>query len=292
VSGPGGNWGRWGADDEAGALNLLGPQTVLAAVAAVRTGRVIALAQPIGPATTVPPHRHPPRRFMDRDAGDYAAGARSPHGFRFAEDTVMFGSHSGTHLDALAHVWSGGTLYNGHPASSLRSTRGASRCGADKLRPVVGRGHLVDLVAAHGGPLPASRPIGADELARVCRDAGIDPAPGDAVLVRTGWWERHRGTPEYHDLEPGLADDAARWLAERDVAVVGADNYAVEVQPAPEGTTFPVHLTLLHRHGIPMLENLDLAELADAGATTFLFVAAPLLLEGSTASPLTPLAVL
>jgi kynurenine formamidase len=55
---------------------------------------------------------------------------------------------------------------------------------------------------------------------------------------------------------------------------------------------FPVHLTLLHRHGVPMLENLDLAELAAAGATTFLFIAAPLLLEGSTASPLTPLAVL
>lgn len=286
------NWGRWGSDDEAGALNLLGPETVLAAVGHVRTGRVIPLAQPIGPGATVPPHRHRPQRFMDRDAGDYASGARSPDGFRFAEDTVQFASHSGTHLDALAHAWTGEELYNGHPASSIRSTRGAARCGADKLRPIVTRGLLVDLVEVHGGPLPASRSVERDALAEACRAAGVTPGAGDAVLVRTGWWERHHGAPEYHDLEPGLSDDAAAWLAECDVALVGADNYAVEVQPSPAGTTFPVHLTLLHRHGIPMLENLDLTELAATGASAFLFVGAPLLLQGSTGSPLTPLAIL
>jgi kynurenine formamidase len=229
---------------------------------------------------------------MDRDGGDYAAGTRSPDGFCFAEDTVQFASHSGTHLDALAHAWTGGELYNGHPSSSVRSTRGATRCGADKLRPVVTRGLLIDLVEPNGGPLPQSRAVGAVELADACGAAGVTPGTGDAVLIRTGWWERHRGSAEYHDNEPGIAGDAAAWLAERDVALVGADNYAVEVQPSPEGSTFPAHLTLLHRHGIPMLENLDLSELAAAGATTFLFVAAPLLLQGSTGSPLTPLAVL
>jgi kynurenine formamidase len=286
------NWGRWGADDEAGTLNLLDAETVLAAVGTVRRGEVISLAQPIGPGTSVPPHRHPPRRFMDRDAGDYACGARSPDGFRFAEDTVTFGSHSGTHLDALAHAWTGEELYNGHPAASLRSTRGAGRCGADKLRPIVTRGLLIDMVALNGAPLPQSGPITADELESACEGAHVLPGTGDAVLVRTGWWESHRGAQDYHDNEPGLTDDAAGWLAERDIALVGADNYAVEVQPSPAGTTFPVHLTLLHRHGIAMLENLDLSALSNSGATTFLFVAAPLLLQGSTASPLTPVAVL
>jgi kynurenine formamidase len=287
-----GNWGRWGADDEAGALNLVDAAAVRAGVGLVAEGRVLSLAQPLGPQAAVPPHRRRPQRFMDRDAGDYAAGARAPHGFRFAEDTVQLGTHSGTHLDALAHAWTGDELYNGHPASAVRSTRGAQRCGADKLRPAVTRGVLVDLVAATGGPLPARTPVGADLLARVCRDAGVEPRTGDAVLLRTGWWERHEGAPEYFDNEPGLADDAARWLAARDVAIVGADNYAVEVQPSAPGTTFPVHLTLLHRNGVPLLENLELRALAATGRATFLLVVAPLPLAGSTGSPVNPVAVL
>ncbi|MFE2737279.1 cyclase family protein [Streptomyces sp. NPDC059349] len=286
------NWGRWGPEDEAGTLNLLNPESVLGAVRTVRQGRVVSLAQPIGPSTSVPPHRHAPRRFMDRDAGDYALGARSPDGFRFAEDTITLASHTSTHLDALAHAWTGDELYNGHPAASLRSTRGASRCGADKLRPIVTRGVLLDLVAANGGPLQQSTPVTATDLETACKRIEVVIGAADAVLIRTGWWETHRGAHEYHDNEPGLTDDAAAWLTERDIALVGADNYAIEVQPSSPGTTFPAHITLLHQHGIPMLENLDLAELGAAAASTFLFVAAPLLLQGSTASPLNPVAVL
>jgi kynurenine formamidase len=221
---------------------------------------------------------------MDRDAGDYAAGARSPDGFRFAEDTVQFGTHSGTHLDALAHTWRGDELYNGHPAVSTRSTKGASRCGAEHLRPVAARGVLVDL-----GVLPARHAVGRDELAAAY--PGGSPRPGDVVLIRTGWWESHGGTAGYFDDEPGPDDGAARWLAAHDVAMVGADNYAVEVQPSAVGT-FPVHLTLMHQHGVPLLENLDLAALAATGRSTFLVVVAPVPLAGSTAGPVAPVAIL
>lgn len=289
-----GNWGRWGPADEAGALNLVDADAVCAATASVRDGRTISLAQPIGPRVGVPPHRRAPQRFMDRDYGDYAAGARSPHGFRFAEDTVMFGTHSGTHLDALAHVWSGDELYNGHPAASVRSTRGAGHCGAEALRPIATRGVLMNL--AHESALPPGTAIGADKLDAAYRAAQVTPRPGDAVLLRTGWWEQHLGSPEYFDDEPGIDDEAARWLASRDVAVVGADNYAVEVQPAAENSTFPVHLTLMHRYGVPLLENLDLTELAStleaAGRATFLLVLAPIPLVGSTAGPVAPVALL
>lgn len=291
-----GNWGRWGDDDEAGALNLVDSTAVLGGLALATEGRVLSLAQPIGPSAGVPPHRRAPQRFMDRDAGDYAAGARSPDGFRFAEDTVVFGTHSGTHLDALAHAWSGDELYNGHAATGTRSTRGAQRCGADKLVPVLTRGVLVDLVAARGGPLEPSTPVGADDLARAYAENGIESRSGDAVLLRTGWWERHAGAAEYFDLEPGLDASAADWLAERDVALVGADNYAVEVAPSAPGSTFPVHLTLMHRHGVPLLENLDLCALGqvlgETGRTTFLLVVAPLPLAGSTGGPVNPVAVL
>lgn len=291
-----GNWGRWGPDDEAGALNLVDAAAVLRGTALATEGRVLSLAQPMGPRTGVAPHRRAPRRFMDRDAGDYLAGARAPDGFHFAEDTVQFATHSGTHLDALSHAWTGDTLYNGHPAAATRSTHGAQRCGAEALRPAVTRGVLVDLVAGAGsrwdGPLPAHAPVEPADLDHAYRAGGIEPRPGDAVLLRTGWWERHRGTPAYFDDEPGLTDAAAAWLAERDIALVGADNYAVEVQPAPPGRTFPVHLRLMHAHGVPLLENLDLAELGATGRVTFLLVVAAVPLAGSTAGPVHPVAVL
>jgi kynurenine formamidase len=286
-----GNWGRWGPEDEHGTWNLLTPEVVKHGVGLVQSGVVVSLAQPAGAAAAVSPHRRQPARFMDRDAGDYALGARSPDGFRFAEDTVQFPTHSGTHLDALAHTWEGDTLYNNHPSSSMRSTQGAQRCGADKLRPMVTRGVLLDLVALNGAPLEPSTAVGTDMLEAAYRAGGIRPRSGDCVLLRTGWYERGQSLPEYHADEPGISIGAAEWLAANEAAVVGADNYAVEVQPS-DGGTFPVHLCLLHRHGTPLIENLDLAELARHDRAEFLLVLAPLPLVGSTASPLTPVAVL
>ncbi|PRZ42332.1 kynurenine formamidase [Antricoccus suffuscus] len=286
------NWGRWGPDDEAGALNLLTAATVKRGVEQVTEGTVISLAQPCGPVAMTSPHRHSPARFMDRDAGDYAVGTRRTSNFKFAEDTVLMPTHSGTHLDALAHGWEGDRLYNNHPSADTRSIRGAARCGADKLRPIVTRGVLLDIVALSGSALAASTGVTDTDLERAYEMGGVQPRSGDAALVRTGWWERGLSTTDYHRDEPGLTLDAAEWLAERDVAVVGVDNYAVEVQPSEPGSMFPVHLCLLHRNGVPLLENLDLSILADTGRSEFLFMLAPLPLEGSTASPVAPIAVL
>jgi kynurenine formamidase len=287
------NTGRWGEDDEQGALNLVTPEVTRRAAGLVSSGLTLSLAEPLGPTTPVPPHRRAPSRFMDRDAGDYALGARSP-GFKFAEDTVQFATHSGTHVDALAHLWDGEHLYNKHAQKSTRSTRGAQRLGAEKLTPVLTRGVLVDLVAAMGGPLEPSTPVSSDDLLRGIRESGIEPGPGDAVLIRTGWYETRAGGPEYFANEPGITAEAAEWLADRDVSLVGADNYAVELQESR--VEFPAHLVLLHRNGVPLIENMVLAaladHLADASRSAFLFVFAPVPLQGSTAGPLNPLAVL
>jgi kynurenine formamidase len=288
-----GNWGRWGPDDELGALNVIDNARVLDAVRLARSGTVLSLGQPLGPQTPTPKHRRPPARFMDRDAGDYAAGAHAPGGFRFAEDTVMAPAHSGTHIDALAHVWTGDELYNGHPAAATRSTRGAQRCGADKLRPIVTRGVLLDVTPFTNPALGVGTQVGASQLEQAAAEAGVTPGTGDAVLIRTGWLTRASHNPElFFSGEPGINLDAARWLTERDVAVVGSDNFAIECLPAPNGAAFPVHLHLIWRHGVPLIEGLTLDALADAEAGEFLFVASPLELVGSTASPLCPIAVL
>lgn len=284
-------WGRWGDQDEAGALNLVGPGQVQAGVGLVRTGHIVKLGMDLGPATVVPPHRKRVERLMSRDGGDYAAGARRPGGFQFAEEVWSFAAHSGTHMDALSHAWYDDHLWNGHPGSGTRTTTGAKRCGAEKLLPIVTRGLLLDV--APGGALPASTPVSAADLQAAAARAGVTPAPGDVVLIRTGWVGSMLDDPvAYCDHEPGIDTEAAQWLADADVAAVGADNYAVEVQPALEGQMFPVHQLLLRDCGIPLIENVLLDELASFQAPEFCFVAAPLPLVGGTAGPVCPIAIL
>jgi kynurenine formamidase len=276
---------------EAGAPGRLGPAEVLAAVGLVRSGEVVDLSLPLGPETPVPGPRPGLARFMGRDGGDYAAGGKRPGGFQFAEDTVVMPTHVGTHVDALCHVWHDDRLFDGSPQETIRSTTGATRCGADKLPPTLGRGVLLDVAAA--GELAAGAPIGPAELEAAERAAGVEVGAGDVVLVRTGWLGRTGAAAStYYDGEPGLDTDGARWLAARGVAMVGADNFAIERIPFLDGEAFPVHQILIADHGVPLLESVVLDALAARAAGPFLFVALPLGLVGSTASPLTPVAVL
>jgi len=285
------NWNRWGAEDEKGALNHIDTDAVKRAAALVSSGQVISLAQPLSPRTPFPPHRAGMQHFMGRSGGDYAAGARRPGGFQFAEDTLLMPAHIGTHIDALCHAWYDDQLYNGFPGAGTRGTTGAMRCGIDKMGPIVTRGILLDVAAVHGGPLPDGASIGVDDMVRATKAAGGEPAKGDVVLIRTGWAER-QGAAVSFDTEPGLDLAAALWLAELEVAVVGADNFAVEVLPFAVGTVFPVHQRLIRDFGIPLLEGLILKPLADTGRHTFLFAASPLPVVGGTGSPISPMAIL
>lgn len=285
-------WGRWGPEDERGALNLIGPEEVRHAVSLVRHGKVFSLAQPISDRMMIPPHRPKASHFMGRDGGDYAAGARRPGHFGFAEDTMVLPLHLGTHIDGLCHAWCDHQLYNGFPETSVRSS-GAARLGIEKFPPIVTRAVLLDFVTVKGAPLADGESIGPELVFEACRLAGTEVRKGDAVLLRTGWLEAHEASGEADfNAEPGLDVDAALALAQADAAIVGADNYAVEVLPFAKGTVFPVHQRLIRDYGIPLLEGLVLKPLAEAGAREFLFMAAALPIVGGTGSPLTPVAVL
>ncbi|MFO1024724.1 MAG: cyclase family protein [Acetobacteraceae bacterium] len=286
-------WNRWGEADERGALNHIGAAQVQQAASLVRSGTVLSLAQPLSARTPVPQHRAGIQHFMGRDGGDYAAGARKPGGFQFAEDTVVMPLHIGTHIDALCHAWYDDALYNGFPGGGTRSTTGASRCGIDKMGPIVGRGVLLDIVSLRGNPLPNGAVIGAADLERAAKAADIVVGKGDIALIRTGWAESQaRQAQVSFDEEPGLSLEAGLWLAEREIAVLGADNFAVEVLPFAPGTVFPLHQRLIRDFGIPLLEGLVLDGLAAAGRSTVMFAASPLPVVGGTGSPISPIAIL
>jgi kynurenine formamidase len=285
-------WHRWGQEDEAGAIGAIDADKVRKAAQLIVSGKVISLAQPISDRTPVPHGRSAVMHFMNRDGGDYAAGGKRPGGFQFAEDTLVMPAHLGTHLDALCHVWYDDELYNGFSSNLIRSTVGASRCGIEKLPPIATRGLLFDVVRHRGAPLNAGERIGRAELQMIAQTIDVVPGPGDVALIRTGWLETHGTATDYFDGEPGLDLDAALWLAQAGVAVIGADNYAIEAIPFPEGTVFPVHQRVIRDYGVLLLEGLVLAELAASEATSFFFAAAALPIVGGTASPLNPIVIL
>ncbi|MFC4006970.1 cyclase family protein [Nonomuraea purpurea] len=287
-----GNWGRWGPDDERGALNLVDAEATRRGLSAVRAGEPISLGLPMrtgqGPVAGI---RAPMQHFMTRDGGDYAAGLPEKPGYGYADDSIMVACHGTTHLDALSHVWRDGLMWNGYPAARVTS-RGAARCGIEKAGPIVTRGLFLDF-AADGDGLSPGEPIGVDRLDAAAEAAGLRPAAGDALIVRTGWlrqWREGRATVESW---PGLDADCADWLADHDISVVGADNIGVEVGPSTvRGSAMPLHVTALRDLGIAFLELLDLEALAGRAVSELLLVVAPLNIVGGVGSPCAPVAVI
>jgi kynurenine formamidase len=301
------NWGRWGDDDQRGALNLLTGDVVRAAMGSVRQGSVLSLSLPIKGSTSSTvassvPHlkgRPLPQHFMSVDGADYEAGVKLPAGGRgIADDALIVSPHgTTTHMDALCHMWTGKQIYNGHPSSRIRSY-GATRCGMENIEGVVTRGVFFDMPAFRGVDVldPADRITVAD-LETVSARNGFTVGQGDAVVIRTGWPTVFAQSPErYWAGEPGLSSEAAQWLAARDIALVASDNSAISglnVQGgADETLEDDIHMIFLWRHGIYLIEMLWLEELAAKGQTTFLFIVAPLKIVGGTGSPVNPLAVL
>jgi kynurenine formamidase len=289
------NWGRWGPDDEIGALNLITPERTREAARGVQSGRVVSLGRPLRHDVPRVADRTGPTHVLTVDGGDYAAGAVGAGGAYFADDFLAMPVGTGTHIDALAHAWSPDGLYNGHDPHTVRS-RGARRCGIDKIPGIVTGGVLADICRLHGvAALDPSHLITAAELEAAT--AGVEVSPGDALLIRTGWLTPEnlagRDPATLEREEPGIGLEAAVWIAQRDIALVGADNMGVEVFPEEEpGARTPIHVELISRLGVHLVELLDLEELSGLAPGRFLFVLAALRLHGGVNSPANPLAIL
>ena len=200
--------------------------------------------------------------------------------------------HSGTHIDALAHQAENLMLHGGvHVDSGVQTSVGFRVLGIDTMAPLVARGVLLDVA----GPkrLPPDHSITPEELEKAAGDAGVDVREGDVVLVRTGYgalWAE----PDAYLKGAGVSAAGSSWMIDRKVMAVGADNMAWDVigPTDPElGVTLPGHVLLLVRAGIPIIENLNLEELASAGVREFAFICLPLKMRGATGSPVRPIAI-
>jgi kynurenine formamidase len=279
------NWGRWGAEDERGTLNLLTPEVVSHAAGLVKRGKVYSLAMPLAVDGPQWPTRHKTWKVTTFGV--------QPNGRGSADDVVTMHSHSGTHIDALCHVWYDDQLYNGHPAPKHVTSAGATRNAIDRVPSIVGRGVLLDM-ARHKNceHLQAGEAITVADLDACAKAQGVEVRAGDIILLRTGWirvFAQDRET--FYNSEPGIDVSTLPWLKEHDIVAVAADNHAVEVMSQVPPPDLPIHKAAIRDLGLYLVEYLNLEELAADKVYESLVVIAPLPLSGGIGSPVNPIAI-
>ncbi|MCS6801977.1 MAG: cyclase family protein [Chloroflexota bacterium] len=259
----------------------------------LQSSRVFDLSHPLEPTIPVSPNHPGFRMALLRRHGDSVRA----DGVTAANEMMVLGGHTGTHIDALAHVGFRGMLHGGVDAAEAQTGGRFKQLGVETIAPMLCRGLLLDVAGARGvATLPPAEKITAEELRAVARRQGIgEPQPGDVVLIRSGW-ARHWSEPEtylgHESGVPGPDVSAAEWLAERRVRATGHDSMAYEwLAPGAGHSLLPAHKVLLVDAGIYILENVNLEALAAAGVYEFLFICIPLRLVGATGCPVRPLAV-
>ncbi|HET6834468.1 MAG TPA: cyclase family protein [Acidimicrobiales bacterium] len=290
------SWGRWGDRSEVGALNYLTAERIAAAARLVHHGVTVSLGRPLntqGGVDNPEPAHHVMTMLTDVDIGSGSV--------RFAKDYVGVDYHNEghSHIDALCHVAYDGFLYGGRPDAEVTS-RGAAAGAIELLHAgLVGRGVLLDVPRVRGIRwLEPGEYVFVDDLEAAERAQGVSVDAGDILLVRTG--HAHR----LAELEPwdtsngkaGLHPSVARFLADRRVAALGSDGNNDTAPSTTEGVAFPIHVLAVNAMGIHLLDYLQFEELVqrceEVERWEFLFVAAPLRIEGGTGSPVNPIALL
>ncbi|MEQ8347871.1 MAG: cyclase family protein [Sneathiellaceae bacterium] len=334
----GSTWGDFGADDERGRLNLLTPERVRAAAAEVRDGRSFCLSLPLDypGGNLLNERRHPPRLFSTRrgERPNYnfpLAELEAGWTDVISDDAVLLHTQYSTQWDALSHVgaqfdadgdgvaeivyyngWRGGEHVvgpagagHGEGCSPFEGAH-AHRLGIEGMATtgVQGRGVLVDLHAHFGEDRVL---VGHDALMQVLQADGVAVEPGDMLCLHTGFARTVLGMQRQPSAErlhnacaalDGRDGKLLQWITDSGIAVLIADNYAVEAYPSVPGSgrhaALPLHEHCLFKLGVHLGELWFLSDLAahlrEAGRSRFLLTAPPLRLPGAVGSPVTPVA--
>lgn len=280
---------KWGAADERGAANHMRPDTVLRASRLIRTGEVIELGWTL--AMDMP--FFGTRRF---DMHTKRTGGPMGTNKRYTNEELVITElgQVGTQFDMFSHQSIDGLHYNCIKTDDIATRNGFTKIGVDKIGTLYTRGVLVDVAALKGvDMLAGGYEITVDDLQAALTKQGSIIQPGDAVLIHTGYgklWGKDNA--KYNASCPGIGVAAAEWLAKQDVMLLGADNFPVEVAPNPDkNLSLPVHQIALAVHGIFLLENMRLEELAAKKVYEFAFIVQPLKIKGGTGSTVAPIAV-
>jgi kynurenine formamidase len=280
---------RWGADDQRGAANRITPAKVLEARDLITRGAVYQLGRTYEAGMPLFGTRH----FSLRIPQTY--GPMGTNRTMYHDEVVSAEiGQVGTQFDGLGHIGVGDLFYNGHDRADFSRGDGLTKLGIENVGSITTRGVLVDVAAFKGVAMLGDRyEITRADLTGALERQRTEIHAGDVVLVHTGWGSLWLvDNARFGGSAPGVGLDAARYLVEREVVLVGSDTWATEVVPNPDPELqFPVHQLLIPRNGIYIFENLATEELARDRVYEFAFFYAPLKLKGATGSPGNPLAI-
>lgn len=292
----------WGPNDEIGRLNLITPDSRAEILSRISGGASYDLAveyfigMPSWQAAGDPHYRiwmtHTPHGTVVDDPLNVGKSLNEHVSYTGA--AVSMYTHMGTHIDALNHFGLNGKIWNGFSAAEHAGDRGWRVAGAENIPPIIARGILIDVAAAHGVPvLPAGYRVTREDLQQALAKQKTELREGDVVLIRTGRMQVYENAIVYMENSPGLGLAAARYLVEENGAmIVGADNLSFEAFPSElESDYVPVHTYLLAQQGAPILELVYLEELSEDGVFEFAFIGGSLKLRGADAAPIRPIAL-
>ena len=290
------NWGRWGKDDQIGAINLITPAKRAAAARLVRSGRSLSLSRPFpkdpGVNNALPAQHY--MRIIPRGKGAYAGDyyGNFYHGV------------ASTHIDALCHTWDDEAMWNGRDPKKEITFDGATFGSIEHwaAEGIITRGVMLDVTRHRGAPhVTQDTPVHGWELEYIVKARGITLEPGDAVCVYSGrdsWQAANPDTPYGRpygagpQTRPGLHVSCLPFLRDHDVSLLVWD--MIDHLPIGYDIPWAVHACLF-AYGVGLLDNAQLEPLARACVEEkrdeFMLVIAPLNVIGGTGSPANPLAV-
>ena len=273
------NWGRWGDNDQMGAINLITQEKSAAAAGLVRTGRKVSLSRVF----------EPEQHFIRKSPRPGGSGAVVDYyGFIYHGQTI-------THIDALCHMWDTDGMWQGRDPDVEVTSQAATFGTIDAWsNGIVTRGVLID-VPRHRNTthVTPDNPVHGWEIEEIANAQGVAVEPGDALLVYSGKdpFVRAGGTYGGGD-RPGLSATCAKFIRDHDVSLLGWD--MMDARPDPYNLAFPVH-GVLFNFGVALLDNALLEPLANAcaeeGRYEFMFMGLPLNVAGGTGSPVNPIAM-
>ena len=285
------NWGRWGKDDQLGAINLITPKKRKEAAALVKEGVSVSLARSVEKEVAAD-NPNPFIHKMD-SWGKGTDGQWSGDSY-----TVQYHGYAHTHMDSLCHLFHNDKLYNGF-SRDVVTKDGALKLQIGNIKSgIFTRGVLIDIPRLRGVEyLEPGTAIYPEELEAWENRIGTKVKPGDVIFIRTGRWARRAKVGPWSASDEGAAGlhaSCARWLKNRDIAMIGSDAASDVLPSGIPGVSHPVHLIVLHAMGVHIFDNCDLEALGkkadELKRWDFLITASPLAVEGGTGSPLNPIA--
>ena len=300
------NWGKWGEDDEVGALNYLTADEVMRGVRHIQKGEVFTLQRLIGDPKGDPvwPGRTPAERtqVLDESSWDTDGAPQFPGGLHYADDKINAFLQGSTQYDALGHLWYDGKIWNGFDART--TVGGLSKASVVPIaeRGVVGRGILLDIARWRGkNSLDKGETFTHEDLMACAKAQGTEIQKRDILIIRTNFLQlfHDQGDAFYEGFnEPGLvySPELVSWFQDMEIPNLATDTIANEVTYDPNnGTALPLHCALMRNLGVALTEICDLEKLAASCAEdrqyTFFYAAAPLKVNLAAGSPVNPLVI-